>query len=165
VLELSKPGRKTRPGRRQGVRAILDVTAIDIPGILPHRYPFLLVDRILEIDQGKRIVGRKSVSYDEPFFSGHFPTRAIMPNVLIIEAITQVGAVLLLSGESGKGKLPYLTGIQQAQFWSPVVPGDVLTITVTITRLRGNAGWAKGEARVAEKLVCDMAFSFFITCI
>ena len=134
----------------------------DILRILPHRYPFLLVDRILEIEPGKRVVGQKCVSYNEPFFKGHFPGHAIMPGVLILEAIAQVGAVLLLSRENSEGDLPCLTCIQRAKFRHPVMPGDLLTISVKIIRLRGNAGWAKGEARVEGKLVCDMGFSFFV---
>ncbi len=133
---------------------------MDILSILPHRYPFLLLDRILEIEPGKRVVGEKCVSGNEPFFQGHLPGYSVMPGVLVLEAIAQVGAVLLLSREDGKGKLLYLTGIRHARFRHPVLPGDVLTLSMTLLRVRGTAGWAKGEARVDGKLVCNMAFSF-----
>jgi 3-hydroxyacyl-[acyl-carrier-protein] dehydratase len=141
-------------------RFSVSLTAEDISRVLPHRYPFLLVDRILEIEPGKRVVGRKCVTHGEPFFRGHFPGRAIKPGVLVLETIAQVGAVLMLSGTQAAGVFPCLTGIRRARFRCPVVPGDVMTVTVTVTRLRGHAGWARGEARVAGKLVCDMAFSF-----
>jgi len=142
----------------------LDFDIQDIQRILPHRYPFLLVDKIIEVEPGKRIVGQKIVDVDELFFKGHFPGRAIMPGMLILEAIAQLGGVLCLPRESAQKEPPFLTRIQRARFRRPVVPGDVLTITVTLTRLRGNVGWAKGQARVKGILVCDMAFSFSIAC-
>lgn len=134
----------------------------EILRILPHRYPFLLVDRILEIEPGKRVVGQKCVSINEPFFDGHFPGRAIMPGALILEALAQVGAVLHLSRADSQGQMPYLTAVQHAHFRHPVAPGDVLALSVTLSRLHGNSGWAKGEARVEGKLVCDMRFSFSV---
>ena len=101
---------------------------IDIQKILPHRYPFLLVDKILEMDEGKTITGIKNVTVNEPFFQGHFPGNPIMPGVLICEALAQVGAVLLLGMEENKGKLGVFTGINNFKFRKQVVPGDTLVL-------------------------------------
>ena len=109
----------------------------EISAILPHRYPFLLVDRILEIDPGKRIVGLKNVSVNEPFFQGHFPNHPIMPGVLIIESMAQVGGVLAYkSSKENEGKLVFFLGIDKAKFRRPVYPGDQLRIEVTVIRER-----------------------------
>ena len=125
---------------------ILDIEAIK--EILPHRYPFLLVDRILELDPGKRAVGLKNVTANEPFFQGHFPLHPVMPGVLIIEAMAQVGGVMILSIEENRGKLAYLGTINDAKFRRPVVPGDALEMEVVLLRIRGNTGKVRCIARV-----------------
>ena len=131
-----------------------------IRSILPHRYPFLLVDRILELDPGKRVVGLKNVTCDEPFFQGHWPPRSIMPAVLLIESMAQVGGIMLLSIANNEGKNPYFAGIDKARFRKPVVPGDMLIITVTSLRVRGSFGRIRGEARVDGAVVVEAEMMF-----
>ncbi len=116
--------------------------------VLPHRYPFLFVDRILEIELGRRAVGIKAVTSSEVYLQGHFPDFPVMPGVLIVEAIAQVGGVALLSDEKHRGKQPFLTGIDNFRFRRQVVPGDVLEMEVTITSMRSNFGKGHGIARV-----------------
>lgn len=125
---------------------ILDIDAIK--EILPHRYPFLLVDRILELEPGVRAVGLKNVTVNEPFFQGHFPLHPVMPGVLIIEAMAQVGGVMILTIEENRGKLAYLGTINEAKFRRPVVPGDALEMEVVLLRIRGNTGKVRCVARV-----------------
>jgi beta-hydroxyacyl-ACP dehydratase FabZ len=138
----------------EGTSVTLDIDGI--LGILPHRYPFLLVDRIIGLEEGKRAVGIKNVTYNEPFFQGHFPGAPVMPGVLIVEAMAQVGAVLLLRGiPDRKDKLVYFAGIDQARFRRPVVPGDQVRFEVEVLKLRARSALLKGEAfvdgaRVAE---------------
>lgn len=116
---------------------------------LPHRYPFLLIDRVLEIDPGKRVVALKNVTYNEPFFRGHFPGDPIMPGVLIVEALAQAGAVLLLHDMADReGKLVYFTGIDKARFRRTVVPGDQLRLTVEVLKFRATASKLRGIAEV-----------------
>jgi 3-hydroxyacyl-[acyl-carrier-protein] dehydratase len=117
----------------------------EIQKIIPHRYPFLLVDRILEMEPGKRAKGVKNVTANEPFFQGHFPGKPIMPGVLIVEALAQVGACAILSSEENKGKLALFAGIDEMRFKRQVVPGDVLTLEVEVIKLKGPVG--KGRAR------------------
>ncbi|KXG77975.1 3-hydroxyacyl-[acyl-carrier-protein] dehydratase FabZ [Fervidicola ferrireducens] len=117
----------------------------EIQKIIPHRYPFLLVDRILEMEPGKRAKGIKNVTANEPFFQGHFPGKPIMPGVLIVEALAQVGACAILSSEENKGKLALFAGIDEMRFKRQVVPGDVLTLEVEVIKLKGPVG--KGRAR------------------
>ena len=138
----------------------MTLDANEILQILPHRYPFLLVDKILELEPGKRVVGQKSVTMNEHFFVGHFPGHPIMPGVLIIEMMAQVGGVMLLKPEGNAGKLAYLAGVEKARFRKPVLPGDTITAEITIVRERGNLGWTKAEARVNGDLVCDAEISF-----
>lgn len=125
---------------------------IDIRGILnniPHRYPFLLVDRVVEMQPGRRIVALKNVTSNEPFFQGHFPGAPIMPGVLIVEAMAQAGAVLLLSQmEDRASKLVYFTGIDAARFRRIVVPGDQLRLTLEVLKLRSRTCKMKGTAEV-----------------
>lgn len=120
----------------------------EIKKILPHRYPFLLVDRILELEPGKRAVGIKNVTANEPFFQGHFPQRAVMPGVLIIEAMAQVGGVMILSVEEHKGKLAYLGTVDGVKFRRPIVPGDTLEMETELLRIRSNMGKVRCTARV-----------------
>ena len=132
----------------------LDITQIQ--KIIPHRFPFLLVDAITELDPAKRIVGIKNVTMNEPFFSGHFPGTPVMPGVLIIEALAQVAAVLVLREiPDREKKLVYFSGIDRARFRQPVVPGDQLTLVVEVLRLKSRLGKLRGEAFVREKLVAE----------
>lgn len=124
-----------------------------IQEIIPHRYPFLLVDCIESISEdGKTIVGKKCVSANEMQFLGHFPQKHVMPGVLIIEALAQTGCVLLLSKEENKGKIGYFAGINKARFKRQVVPGDVLTMTVTLTKEKAGIYFAAIQAKVGEEL-------------
>jgi len=127
----------------------------DIMSILPHRYPFLLVDRITELESGKRAVGIKNVTINEPFFQGHFPGEPIMPGVLIVEALAQVGGVAVLSMPEHKGKLALFTGINNFRFKQMVKPGDQLELSVTMTAMRGHLGKGEAEARVDGKVVAS----------
>ena len=128
----------------------------EIQAILPHRYPFLLIDRVTEIERLKRLVAIKNVTVNEPYFQGHFPGFPIMPGVLIIEAMAQAGGALLLTEIPDRDhKLMVFTGIERARFRKPVVPGDQLRIEVTVTNWRTVAVKLRGEAFVGEKLVCE----------
>lgn len=123
-----------------------------IEEILPHRYPFLLVDRILELVPGQKAVGIKNVTRNEPFFAGHFPGRPTMPGVLMVEALAQVGAVALLTMEEHRGKIPLFTGIDKLRFKRQVVPGDTLRLTVEIIQVRGAVGRGRAIAEVEGEL-------------
>ena len=131
-----------------------------IKAIIPHRYPFLLVDRILEIEEGKRAVGIKNVSANEAFFAGHFPEYPVMPGVLIVEALAQVGAVAMLKKEENRGRLAFFTGIDNCRFKKQVKPGDQLRLEVEIIRARGAIGKGKGVATVDGELVCETELMF-----
>lgn len=124
----------------------------EILNFLPHRFPFLLVDKILEQEENK-IVGVKNVTINEPFFQGHFPGHPVMPGVLIIEAMAQIGGVLMFSKEENKGKIPLFAGIDKARFKKPVYPGDQLIIKVEIIKMVMGVGKAKAEAYVDANLV------------
>lgn len=137
---------------------MLDVQAIQ--EIIPHRYPFLLVDRILELEVGKRAVGQKNVTMNEPFFQGHFPGYPVMPGVLIVEALAQVGAVAILAAEEHRGKIAFFAGIDNFRFRSQVKPGDVLTLEVELTRVRGSIGKGRGVAKVGETVVAEGELMF-----
>jgi 3-hydroxyacyl-[acyl-carrier-protein] dehydratase len=132
----------------------------EIQKVLPHRYPFLLVDRIIDIEPGKRVVGIKNVSCNEPFFQGHFPGNPIMPGVLIIESMAQVGAYAALNYPEVKDKIAFLTSVDRARFRHPVVPGDRLRIEVALIRMRGNFGRLGCSAYVEGKLVADAELTF-----
>ena len=127
-----------------------------ILGILPHRYPFLLVDRIVSMEAGKRVVGIKNVTFNEPFFQGHFPGNPVMPGVLIVEAMAQVGAVLLLRGVPDREhKLVYFAGIDRARFRRPVTPGDQVRFEVEVLKVRSRSARLRGEAFVDGALVAE----------
>ncbi len=133
----------------------------EIQETLPHRYPFLLVDRILELELGKRVVGIKSVTINEPFFQGHFPGHPIMPGVLILEAMAQVGGFLLMRSLDARAekKVMYFTGIDKARFRRPVVPGDQLRFELQLLQLRRQVCRMRGEASVEGKLVAEAELS------
>jgi UDP-3-O-[3-hydroxymyristoyl] N-acetylglucosamine deacetylase / 3-hydroxyacyl-[acyl-carrier-protein] dehydratase len=151
LADLERRSSRIFPQRRpQGfdIASILEV--------MPHRYPFLLVDRICELEPGRRVVGLKNVTINEPFFQGHFPGHPIMPGVLIIEALAQAGGVLLLTGvDDPRGKLVYFGGIDAARFRRPVLPGDVLTLTCELLKLRGPICKMRGVATVGEEKVAE----------
>ena len=136
----------------------------EIQSLLPHRYPFLLVDRIQELDPDRRIVGIKNVTVNEPFFQGHFPGRPVMPGVLILEAMAQVGAVLALKS-MGDATHPvvYLTGIDGAKFRRPVVPGDQLRFEIDVVKKRAPFWKMQGKAFVEEELVCEAQVTAMVT--
>jgi 3-hydroxyacyl-[acyl-carrier-protein] dehydratase len=136
----------------------------EIKQLLPHRYPFLLVDKIIELIPKERIVGIKQVTYNEFFFRGHFPEAPVMPGVLIIEALAQVGAVLALREiEDRANKIPFFSGIEKARFRRPVVPGDTLTLEVTALRIGSRVQKMRGEARVDGQLAADCEIMSVIT--
>lgn len=133
-----------------------------IKEIIPHRAPFLLIDRIDEIELGKRAVGRKCVTFNEPYFNGHFPDEPVMPGVLIIEALAQVGAVLILSEEKNKGKIAFFAGINDAKFKDKVVPGDCLTLEVEMIKLKGPFGIGKATAYKDGKVCVQAELTFAV---
>ena len=132
----------------------------EIRALIPHRYPFLLVDRIDELEPGVRAVGIKNVTQNEPFFQGHFPDYPVMPGVLIIEAMAQVGAVGVMAGGEQKEKLALFAGIDGVRFRRQVLPGDVLRMEVRIERLKGRVGRGRGRAEVGGERVCDAELMF-----
>ncbi|MDK6863734.1 MULTISPECIES: 3-hydroxyacyl-ACP dehydratase FabZ [Nosocomiicoccus] len=138
------------------------LTYDQIKAIIPHRPPFLLIDRIVEITPGEKCVGIKQVSGNEPFFQGHFPEYAVMPGVLIVEALAQTGAVALLQEEQFKGKLAFFAGIDKCRFKHQVTPGDTLELTVEITRVKGPIGKGKAVAKVGDKVACQCEITFAI---
>ncbi|MDF2715283.1 MAG: fabZ [Paenibacillus sp.] len=127
---------------------------------IPHRYPFLLVDRILEVQEGVRAVGLKNVTINEPFFVGHFPGYPVMPGVLIAEALAQVAAVAMLSSEANRGKIGLLAGIDEFRFRDQVRPGDTLILEMEITRMKGTIGKGRGVAKVGERIVAEGELMF-----
>ncbi|MDR7073484.1 3-hydroxyacyl-ACP dehydratase FabZ [Fictibacillus barbaricus] len=136
------------------------LTIEEIKEIIPHRYPFLLIDRILEVDEGQRAVGIKNVTANEEFFNGHFPEYPVMPGVLIVEALAQVGAVAMLKKEENRGRLAFFAGIDNCRFKKQVVPGDQLRLEVEMTRVRGAIGKGKGIATVDGQVACEVEITF-----
>lgn len=134
----------------------------EIKEIIPHRYPFLLIDRVDELEEGVKAVGVKNVSVNEPFFQGHFPNEPVMPGVLIVEALAQLGAVAILSKEEFKGKTAYFAGIDKVRFKRKVVPGDVLKLEVEIIKMKGKIGIGKAIATVEGVKACEGEILFAI---
>lgn len=133
----------------------------DLRALLPHRYPMLLVDKILELTPGQRVVGLKNVTINEPFFIGHFPAQAIMPGVLIVESMAQVAGLMILSLAEHQGKVPFLAGMDKVKFRKPVVPGDTLITEANVIKVRGLIGKVHMVARVEGTTVaeCEMTFA------
>lgn len=129
---------------------------------IPHRYPFLLVDKVTEMEEGKRVIGLKNVTINEPFFQGHFPDYPVMPGVLIIEALAQVGAMAVLGMEVNKGKIGFLAGVDKCRFRREVKPGDQLRLEVEITKIKGPIGKGKGIATVDGEIACEAEIMFAI---
>lgn len=134
----------------------------EIKAIIPHRYPFLLVDEIVEMEAGKRVIGKKNVTINEPFFQGHFPNYPVMPGVLILEALAQTGAVSMLSKKENDGKIGFLAGIDKCRFRRQVKPGDTLRLEVEITRIKGPIGKGKAKATVDGEMACEAEIMFAI---
>lgn len=132
----------------------------EIQALLQHRYPFLLVDRILELEPGIRAVGVKNVTINEAFFNGHFPGNPIMPGVLIVEAMAQVGGILLLATTGNEGKLAFFAGIDKMRFRRPVVPGDQLVTEVTLTKRKGDIGRVAVVGKVDGQVVAEGVYLF-----
>ncbi len=134
----------------------------EIMEIIPHRQPFLLIDTVEELIPGVRAVAKKCVSYNEPFFQGHFPAEPVMPGVLIVEALAQTGAVAILSLEENKGKTAYFAAIQSAKFKKKVVPGDVLVLETEIIKTKGSIGIGKATATVDGKVAVQAELTFAV---
>ena len=134
----------------------------EIMEIIPHRQPFLLIDTIEELEPGKRAAGTKCVSYNEPFFAGHFPQEPVMPGVLIVEALAQVGAVAILSQPDFKGKTAYFAAIDSAKFRQKVVPGDVLRLETQIIKVKGPIGIGEARAYVGDRLAVQAQLTFAV---
>lgn len=141
---------------------MLVLTTKEIMEILPHRQPFLLIDTVEELEPGVRAVARKCVTYNEPYFAGHFPKKPVMPGVLLIEALAQTGAVAILSMEENHGKTAYFAGINGAKFKHKVVPGDVLLLETEIIKQKGPIGVGKATARVDGEIACVAELTFAI---
>ena len=133
-----------------------------IESILPHRDPFLLLDEVLELDPGRRVVARREVRAEDPWFAGHFPERPVMPGVLIVEAMAQAGAVAVLIEEENRGKIAFFAGIDDCRFKRVVSPGDVLTLTCEIETVRGPIGRGKATAHVDDELAARGTLTFAV---
>ncbi|MBU0859272.1 MAG: 3-hydroxyacyl-ACP dehydratase FabZ [Alphaproteobacteria bacterium] len=144
--------------------AAVNIDVLRIMEMIPHRYPFLLVDRIVEFVPGERAVGLKNVSMNEPHFQGHFPSMPVMPGVLIVEAMAQTAAIMVVNtlGKESEGKLVYFMSIDEARFRKPVVPGDSLYIHVSKIQNRRNVWKFKGEAKVGDTLCAEATFGAMI---
>jgi len=133
-----------------------------IKEIIPHRDPFLLIDEIIDLEVGKRVVAMKYVNEEEYYFQGHFPQEKVMPGVLIVEALAQAGAVAILSMEENRGKIAYFGSIKEARFRQKVFPGDTLRLEVVMERLRSKAGYGKAAAYLGDKIACECEIMFAI---
>lgn len=131
-----------------------------VMGTLPHRYPFLLVDRVIEREEDKKIVGIKNVTINEPFFQGHFPARPVMPGVLILEALAQVAGIMLLKRAEDRGKLGYFLAIDKARFRRAVIPGDQLRLEVEVLKIKRTLLKVQAQARVEGEIVCEAEMLF-----
>lgn len=138
------------------------LTVKEIKDILPHRYPFLMIDRVEEVIEGKSAKGYKNVTINENFFNGHFPDYPVMPGVLILEALAQMGAICILSMDEFKGKIGFLVGADKVRWKKQVMPGDKLNLEIEIVRLKGSIGVGKGKATVDGNLVCEGEIMFAI---
>lgn len=138
------------------------MTAKEIMEVIPHRQPFMLIDTIEELEEGKRVVAKKCVSYNEPFFAGHFPQEPVMPGVLIVEAMAQAGAVAILKQPDFQGKTVYFAALNNVKFKGKVVPGDVLMLEVEIIKVKGPIGVGSGKTYVDGKLVTQAELTFAI---
>lgn len=138
------------------------LTVKEIKDILPHRYPFLMIDRVEEVVEGKSAKGYKNVTINENFFNGHFPDYPVMPGVLILEALAQMGAICILSQEEFKGKIGFLVGADKVKWKKQVTPGDKLNLEIEIVKLRGSIGVGKGKATVDGSIVCEGEIMFAI---
>jgi 3-hydroxyacyl-[acyl-carrier-protein] dehydratase len=137
-----------------------ELDAAQIQALIPHRYPFLLVDRIVELDPGKRIVGLKHVSMSDQYLQGHFPNYPVMPGVLMVEALAQTGAVLVMHDPANAEKLAFLARLDNCRFRQQVRPGDTLRLEVEVTTFRAPVGKAHGRALVGDTLVCEADLTF-----
>lgn len=138
------------------------LTTLDIQAVIPHRYPFLLVDKVDIMEEGKRAIGTKGVTINEEFFQGHFPGQPIMPGVLVIEALAQTACVLLMSKGGFENKVAFFLGIESAKFRNPVFPGTLLKLEIEVIRLGGRAGKFKGVATVDGKVATQAQMSFVL---
>ena len=138
------------------------MNTVEIMEVLPHRQPFLLIDTVEELEPGVRAVAKKNVTFNEPFFAGHFPGNPVMPGVLIIEALAQTGAVAILSQPEWKGKTAYFAGINSAKFKQKVLPGDTLTLETKIIKVKGPIGVGETIAYVDGKVACKAELTFAI---
>jgi 3-hydroxyacyl-[acyl-carrier-protein] dehydratase len=145
-------------------KKVADIDIMRVMQMIPHRYPMLMIDRVVDVNLGESAVGVKNVTINEPFFAGHFPSRPVMPGVMMIEAMAQTAAVLVVAtlGQEAEGKLVYFMTVDEARFRKPVMPGDTLHIHVTKVRSRGNVWKFKGEAKVGDTLCSEAIFSAMI---
>jgi 3-hydroxyacyl-[acyl-carrier-protein] dehydratase len=154
---------ESRSAARAPSSTVKRMTVLDaeqIKALIPHRYPFLLIDRVTELELGKRVVGLKQVSLSDPYLQGHFPDYPLMPGVLIVEALAQAGAVLLLSDPTFSGQIPFFARIDNCRFRQQVRPGDTLRLQLEVTSFRPPVGKAHATAFVEDKLVCEADLTF-----